>query len=64
MKLCLVGRIREALDEDLQRDLDLMLSHPERYSTRVIARALTQHGHEVRKDAIHTHRKGDCRCPR
>ena len=63
-RTCIVGRIRADLPEDLAADLDLMLGDSKRYSVRVIARSLTLHGYPVKKDAVHTHRLGDCSCPR
>jgi hypothetical protein len=61
--LCVIGRIRAYLSEKDRADLDYMLTNPDRYSTRVIARSLTTHGHPVGKDAVHTHRLGGCKCP-
>ena len=64
MQLCIVGRIRADLPPDMASDLDLMISDPKHYSVRVIARTLTLHGFPVKKDAVHSHRLGDCSCPR
>ena len=61
--LCIVGRIRAALGAADQADLDYMFTRPEKYSTRLIARTLTQHGFPVGKDAVHSHSLGDCKCP-
>jgi hypothetical protein len=64
VRLCIVGRIKSDLPTDMADDLDRMIADPRRYSVRVIARTLTLHGHPVKKDAVHTHRLGDCSCPR
>lgn len=61
--LCVLGRIMAALDEEDQRDLDFMLDHPEKYSTRVLAKTLTETGYPVKKDAVNSHRRALCNCP-
>ena len=64
VRLCIVGRYREQMTPDMAADLDLMIADPKRYSVRVIARSLTINGFTVKKDAVHSHRLGDCSCPR
>jgi hypothetical protein len=64
VRLCIVGRYREQMPPDMAADLDLMTADAKRYSVRVIARSLTLSGYPVKKDAVHSHRLGDCSCPR
>lgn len=63
VRLCIVGRYRAQMPADMADDLDLMIADLKRYSVRVIARSMSLNGYPVKKDAVHSHRLGDCSCP-
>lgn len=60
---CLLAGHRTSMAEGQAEELDYMLRHPSKYSSRLIARVLTRHGFAISKDTVRKHVSGDCSCP-
>lgn len=59
---CLLAEHRASMAEGQAEELDFMLRHPGKYSSRLIARVLTRHGFDISKDTVRKHVNGDCPC--
>lgn len=54
--------VRESMPEEMQQELDIMLSDTKRYTVSLIHRALKANGYKLGRDAVTRHSQGSCSC--